>query len=66
MESRLTELEIKAGFTEDQLEAINATLYRQQQEIDQLKQELKALRQQVNASLPAEPRNLADEIPPHY
>jgi len=66
MESRLTDLEIKAGFTEDTLEEINRTLYRQQQEIDQLRQELKILRQQVQASIPAEPRNLADEIPPHY
>jgi len=66
MESRLTDLEIKAGYTEDTLEEINRTLYRQQQEIDQLRQELKILRQQVQTSMPAEPRNLADEIPPHY
>lgn len=66
MESRLTDLEVKVGFNEDLLEEVNRTLYRQQQHIEQLQQELRTLRQQVQASLPAETRNLADELPPHY
>lgn len=66
MESRLTELECKLSFTEDLLDEVNHTVYRQQQQIDRLEQELRWLRQQLLASLPGEPRNLRDEIPPHY
>ncbi len=65
-EARITELEVKLSFADDLLEALNRTVYRQQQEIDQLRQELRAIRQQVQASLTAEPRNLQDDIPPHY
>ena len=66
IEARITELEVKLCFADDLLDALNRTVYRQQQEIDQLRQELRAMRQQVQASLPAEPRNLQDDIPPHY
>jgi SlyX protein len=65
MESRLTEIEVKLGFTEDLLEELNRTVYRQQQQIDRLQQELRTLRLQVSA-LPAEQRAASDEIPPHY
>ena len=66
MESRLAEIETKLSFAEELLEALNTTVYRQQQQIDQLQQELRALREQVRAALPAEARNLRDETPPHY
>jgi len=66
MESRVAELEVKLSFCEDLLEELNRTVYRQQQQIDQLQVELQALREQVRTSLPAEPRNLSDEVPPHY
>lgn len=66
MESRLNELEIKISFTEDLVETLNLTVYRQQQAIEQLQQEIRALRQQLVSSMPAEARNLVDEIPPHY
>ncbi|OMG54802.1 SlyX protein [Azonexus hydrophilus] len=67
MESRLTELEIKISFTEDQLEELNKVVYRQQQQIDRLIGEVRALRDQVvNNDQPQEQRNLRDEIPPHY
>lgn len=65
-EARITELEVKLSFADDLLEALNRTVYRQQQEIDQLRQELRVMRQQIQASLPAEPLNLRDELPPHY
>lgn len=65
-DARITELEVKLSFADDLLETLNRTVYRQQQEIDQLRQELRALRQQLAASIPAEPRNLRDEVPPHY
>ena len=66
MESRLAEIETKLSFSEELLEALNSTVYRQQQQIVQLQQELRDLREQVRAAMPAEPRNLRDETPPHY
>ena len=66
MESRLAEIETKLSFSEELLEALNSTVYRQQQQIDQLQQELRILREQLRAALPAEERNLRDETPPHY
>jgi SlyX protein len=65
METRLTDIEVKLGFTEDLLEVLNHTIYRQQQQIDQLQQELRALRLQVSA-IGVDPQNARDEIPPHY
>lgn len=66
MEARLTELEVKLAFAEDLLETLNHTIYRQQAQIDLLQHELRALRQQMLQSQPAEQRSLLDEIPPHY
>jgi len=66
MESRLAEIEAKLSYSEEMLEALNSTVYRQQQQIDQLQQELLALREHVRNALPAEPRNPLDETPPHY
>ena len=66
MESRLAEIETKLSFSEELLEALNSTVYRQQTQIDQLQKELRALREQVRAALPAEPRELREETPPHY
>lgn len=65
-EERLTELEIKAGFAEDLLDTLNATIYRQQQQIERLQREVRELRDQLRSSMPAEGRSLRDEIPPHY
>ena len=65
-DARLTELEIKLGFTEDLLEELNRTAYRQQQEIAQLQRAIRDLRDQMRASTPAEQASLKDELPPHY
>lgn len=65
-QDRLTELEIKAAFVEDLLDEINRTVFRQQQQIELLQQEIRSLRQQLQAATPAEPLNPADEVPPHY
>ncbi len=64
--ARITELEVKAAFADDLLDALNATVYRQQQQIDRLLREMRELREQLEASAPAESRSLRDEIPPHY
>lgn len=64
-DQRLTELEIKANYTDDLLEQLNMTVYRQQQQIDRLIREITHLRQQMPEDGPAS-RNPRDEMPPHY
>ena len=59
-------LEVKLSFAEDLLDALNKTVYRQQQQIDRLNLEIRRLREQLQSSAPAEHRSLRDEIPPHY
>jgi len=66
IEQRLTELEIKAAYTEDMVESLNAVIVRQQQQIDLVVRELLQLRQQVPEGGPAPFRSLRDELPPHY
>lgn len=65
-EHRLNELEIKASFTEDLLDQLNLTLYRQQQQIDSLILQVTQLRQQSPDSGAGATRNPRDELPPHY
>jgi SlyX protein len=48
------------------LEELNLTVYRQQQQLDQLRRELRALHQQIQNASPAESRNSREETPPHY
>jgi SlyX protein len=64
-DQRLTDLEIKASFTEDLLDQLNLTIYRQQQQIDSLVLQVTQLRQQMPEGGGAA-RNLRDELPPHY
>ncbi len=66
MESRLNELEAKISLAEDLLDALNHTVYRQQQQIDQLQQDIRALRQQLQEAAPAEAASPGTEVPPHY
>lgn len=65
-ERRLTELEIKASYSDDLLEQLNMLVYRQQQQIDMLLQELQRLRLHMPEGGSGAPRNLRDELPPHY
>lgn len=66
MESRLNELEAKVSFAEDLLDALNRTVYRQQQQIDQLQQDLRALRRQLQEVAPDAADSPEQQIPPHY
>ena len=66
MEDRLEKIETKLSLADDMIEELNKTVYRQQRQIEQMQQEMRTLRQQLQASLPPEQRNLMDEIPPHY
>jgi len=67
-EQRITELEIKASFAEDQLDQLDKVIVRQQQQIDALIREITALRQQApeGAGGAIATRNLRDELPPHF
>ena len=66
LEARIMELEVKASYTDDLLEQLNMAIYRQQQQIDVLINEVRQLRQQVPEGGQTAPRNLRDELPPHY
>jgi len=66
MEARLNEIESKLSLAEDLLDALNRTVYRQQQQIDGLQQDLRALRQQLQEAAPNEIASPGDELPPHY
>ena len=66
LEDRLTGIEVKLSFAEDQLDDLNRTIFRQQQQIDFLVQEILGLREQLASTQRNEPRSLRDEIPPHY
>ncbi len=66
MDERLTRIETKIGFSEDLLEELNQTVFRQQQRIERLEQALLQLHRQVTDLRPAGARDPVDEIPPHY
>lgn len=65
-ETRLTNLEIKASFTEDLLDKLDQVIIAQQDQIDRLTRELVQLRQQAPAEGSPQMRNLRDDLPPHY
>ena len=65
---RIAELEARAALADDLLDEINRTVFRQQQQIDQLARDLQAVRERVR-DLAVAPRPAADpgeEVPPHY
>ena len=64
VDQRLTDLEIKASFTEDWVEQLNQTIFRQQEQIDALIREISQLRQQIPEGNGVS--HLRDEVPPHY
>ncbi len=67
IEKRLTDLEIKASFTEDLVDSLNRVIVRQQKDIEHLEGQLNMLIEQVQIS--SENRsslNLLHELPPHY
>ena len=64
-DDRITNLEIKLSFSEDLIEKLNETVYKQQQQIEFLYRELKAIKEQAS-STGSGGSSLKDEIPPHY
>jgi SlyX protein len=65
-DERITNLEVKLSFSEDLLEELNQTVYKQQQQIEALIKEVKALKLQMASNMPSDGNSLRDEIPPHY
>ncbi len=66
LEESINNLEVKLSFTEDLVDELNQTIYKQQQQIDVLINEVKALKVQMASQLPSGGHSLRDEIPPHY
>ena len=65
-ERRLTNLEIKASFSEDLIEQLDKVIIRQQQQIDMLIREVAELKQPAAGQASGMPRNLRDDLPPHF
>lgn len=66
MDSHIAELEVKLSHCEDAIDALNRTVFRQQQQMDLLQAQLRELFQMAQAVGSADSRSLRDEIPPHY
>ncbi len=65
-DQRLTNLEIKATYTEDLVEQLDKIIARQQQQIDLLLREVAELRQPVPDGSVLAGRSLRDDLPPHF
>ena len=65
-DQRIIALEIKASFAEDLLDKLDQVIIRQQAQIDALAREVISLRDRTSASSDGQPRNLSDDLPPHY
>ena len=69
-DERLTGLEIKATYTEDLLEQLDAIIVRQQQQIDRLVREVTVLRQShedsATSSRASGEQAPRDSLPPHF
>ena len=65
-DERITNLEIKLSFSEDLLEELNQTVFKQQQRIELLVKEIQALKWQMASHMPSDGNNPGDERPPHY
>ena len=66
LDVRIDELEAKLSFAEDMIESLNLTVFRQQEQLDLMQQQMRLLHEQLKAVSPEEERDLRDEIPPHY
>jgi SlyX protein len=65
-DQRLTELEIKASFSEDLLDQLNLVIVRQQAQIDLLMREVQQLSAQLPDGVAGGAARLMDDLPPHY
>ena len=66
MKDRFDALETKMMSAEDQLDELNRSAWRQQQEIDLLRERVRHLAQQLKTIQPGAASRPEDEIPPHW
>ena len=66
LNDRLTELEIKASYTEDLMDQLDKVIVRQQEQIDLLIKAITELRQSSTDGGLGAARNLRDDLPPHF
>jgi len=66
VDKRLTDLEVKASFTEDLLDHLNEQVRRQQDQIDLLIREVGKLKERSPEAGDGARHSPRDEIPPHY
>ena len=65
-EERLAQLEIRLAYQEDLLATLNAAVVELRAALDLQQGQLRLLWQQLQGRGDTPPRNLAEEIPPHY
>ncbi len=66
LEQRLIDMEIRFSYADDLLDALNAQVARQQDQIDRLMAEVAELRRRREDEPGGGFRSLRDELPPHY
>lgn len=66
MNSEMEALQSKLTWAEDLLETLNTTVWRQQQRIDRLEEDVRTLRQLIQESAMQSETTLRDDIPPHW
>ena len=66
MNKHLEALETKMMSAEDQLDELNRSAWRQQQELDLLREQVRHLAQQLKTIQPGAANRPEDEIPPHW
>ena len=66
IEKRLTDLEVKASFSEDLVDHLNDLVARQQEQIDLLIREVGKLKDRAPDTGGGVARDPRDELPPHY
>ena len=66
IEQRLTDLEVKASFSEDMLDELNRVIVRQQDEIAALVREVQALRLKIPDGDSSNLNTASHDLPPHY
>jgi len=66
IDRRLTDLEVKASFTEDLVDHLNDLVARQQEQIDLLIREVGKLKDRGTYAPGGAARDPRDELPPHY
>ena len=66
IDKRLTDLEVKASFSEDLLDHLNALVTRQQEQIDLLIREVGKLKDRAPDSGGGATRDPGEDRPPHY